>query len=90
VLRFWFEGLKTFEFCYKDVDLSKILVEAGPDIHLRSNKGNTPLIWYSYSGYLEGIQYLVSLGAVVNAKNQMVKPLIILQKNSLILTCWNT
>ncbi len=53
----------------KDVDLSKILVEAGADIHLRSNKGNTPLIFYSYSGYIEGIQYLVSLGASVNAKN---------------------
>ena len=52
-----------------DVDLSKILVAAGADIHLRSNKGNTPLIFYSYSGYIEGIQYLVSLGATVNAKN---------------------
>ena len=53
----------------KDVDISKILVEAGADIHHRSNKGNTPLIFYSYSGYIEGIQYLVSLGASVNAKN---------------------
>jgi len=53
----------------KDVDLSKILVEAGADINLRSNKGNTPLIFYSYSGYIEGIQYLFSLGASVNAKN---------------------
>lgn len=53
----------------KDVDLSKILVEAGADINQRSNKGNTPLIFYSYSGYIEGIQYLVSLGASVNARN---------------------
>ena len=53
----------------KDVELSKILVAAGADIDLRSKKGNTPLIFYSYSDYIEGIQYLVSLGASVNAKN---------------------
>jgi len=53
----------------KDVDLSKILVEAGADINHRSNRGNTPLIFYSYSAYTEGIQYLVSLGASVNAIN---------------------
>jgi len=53
----------------KTVDLSEVLVEAGADIHHRSKKGNTPLIFYSYSGYIEGIQYLFSLGANVNAKN---------------------
>lgn len=53
----------------KEVEIAKILVEAGADIHLKSKKGNTPLIWYSYSGYMEGIQYLVSIGASVNIKN---------------------
>lgn len=53
----------------KEADLLKILIDAGADISQRSNKGNTLLIWYSYSGYLEGIQYLVSLGSPVNAKN---------------------
>jgi len=53
----------------KDLDLIKVLTESGADINHRSNKGNTPLIWYSYSGYLEGIQLLFSLGADVNAKN---------------------
>lgn len=53
----------------KTVNLSKILVKAGADIHHRSKKGNTPLMFYSYSGYTDGIKYLVSLGASVNAKN---------------------
>ncbi len=53
----------------KEIELITLLIEAGADIHHRSNKGNTLLIWYSYSGYLEGIQYIVSLGADVNAIN---------------------
>ncbi len=53
----------------KEIELIKVLIVAGADIHHRSNKGNTVLIWYSYSGYLEGIQYIVSLGADVNAIN---------------------
>lgn len=54
----------------KEVELTKILVEAGANINVRSNKyDSTPLTWYAYSGYLEGIQYMVSLGADINAKN---------------------
>ncbi len=53
----------------KEIELIKALVEAGADIHHKSNKGNTLIIWYSYSGYLEGIQYVVSLGADVSIIN---------------------
>jgi len=53
----------------KNLDLSRILIEAGANINQRSYKGNTPLMFYSYSGYIKGIQYLVSLGASVNEKN---------------------
>ena len=53
----------------KEIELIKVLIVAGADIHHRSNKGNTLLIWYSYSGYLKGIQYIVSLGADVNVMN---------------------
>lgn len=53
----------------KEIDLIKMLNDAGADLNQRSHKGNTLLIWYSYSGYIEGIQYLLSLGADVNAKN---------------------
>jgi len=54
----------------KEIDLLKVLVENGADIHHRTKRGNTLLMWYSYSGYLEGIQYLISLGTDVNAKNK--------------------
>jgi hypothetical protein len=53
----------------KDIELTRILVEAGADINQTSYKGNTPLLFYSYSGYTEGIRYLVSLGASVNETN---------------------
>jgi ankyrin repeat protein len=54
----------------KEMDVLKTLIQSGADIHFKCNgHGNTPLIWYSYSGYLEGVQYLVSLGADVNSKN---------------------
>ena len=53
----------------KDIILAKILVESGADIHAKSNKGNTLLMWYSYSGYIDGVRYLVGLGADANIKN---------------------
>jgi len=53
----------------KDIDLIKILVEAGADILHTTRKGNTTIIWYAYSGYIEAIKYMVSLGVDVNAKN---------------------
>ncbi len=53
----------------KEIEALKVLIEAGADIHHKGNKGNTLLMWYSYSGYLEGIKYLVSLGVNVNAVN---------------------
>jgi TPR repeat protein len=54
----------------KEVELTKILVNAGADISLKSNGGNTALMWYAYSGYLDGIKYLVSQGADIKIKNR--------------------
>lgn len=54
----------------KDIDLIKVLVEAGADIMHRTKKGNTTVMWYTYSGYMEAIEYMISLGVDVNAKNE--------------------
>lgn len=54
----------------KEIKSIKILVEAGADINIKSlNRGNTPMIWYSYSGYIDGVRYLISLEAEINVKN---------------------
>ncbi|MBW2710116.1 MAG: hypothetical protein JRD04_12830 [Deltaproteobacteria bacterium] len=53
----------------KEVNIVKILLAAGTDINARDEEGNTLLIWYSYSGYLEGIQFLVKRGIDINACN---------------------
>jgi hypothetical protein len=53
----------------QDVAVAKLLVDAGANVNARSKKGNTPLIWHTYSNYPEGIRFLVSKGANINAVN---------------------
>jgi len=53
----------------KELPTAKILFAAGNDINIRNEKGNTLLIWWTYSGYLEGIKYLVEHGGNINACN---------------------
>lgn len=53
----------------KEINLIILLVKAGANINLQSSKGNTALMWFAYSGYLDGIKYLVSQGAGIKAKN---------------------
>jgi hypothetical protein len=53
----------------KEVSIAGMLLEAKADIEARSAKGNTLFLWYTYSGYLDGIKFLVSKGADVNACN---------------------
>lgn len=54
---------------HKEVEDAKILVEAGADINAKSNNDSTLLLWYTYSGYMEGVKYMVSLGIDENIKN---------------------
>ena len=54
----------------RDIHLVQILIDAGADINARSTDGNTPFMWYCYSGYLEGMTYLVQQGADVNTCNR--------------------
>ena len=53
----------------QEAAVARLLVAAGADVNAVSHQGNTPIIWYAYSNYLEGIKYLVSAGADINAVN---------------------
>jgi len=53
----------------KEVAMATLLLDAGADINAISDAGNTALLWYTYSGYLDGIKLLVSKGADINICN---------------------
>ncbi len=54
---------------FQEVPVAKLLVAAGANVNAQSDKGNTPMIWFAYSNYLEGIRYLVSVGADIQVVN---------------------
>lgn len=54
---------------FQEVPIARLLVAAGANVNARSLKGNTPLIWFAYSSYLEGIEYLLSVNADLHAVN---------------------
>ena len=54
----------------KELPLTRMLVEAGADIHATSDKGNSIVMWYTYSGYLEGVKYFIGQGVDVNHVNE--------------------
>ncbi len=53
----------------KSKETALVLIAAGADLGARSKKGNTPLIWYTYNNYLEGIRLLLDRGANINVCN---------------------
>ena len=53
----------------KEIEIAEILLDAGIDIDSRDEKGNTLLNWYTHSGYLEGIEFLVKRGIDIHACN---------------------
>ncbi len=54
----------------KEIDQARLLIAAGADIDAQSSDGNTPFIWYCYSGYLPGLKLLISHGADYKHCNQ--------------------
>jgi ankyrin repeat protein len=54
----------------KELPLARMLVEAGADIHATSDKGNSIVMWYTYSGYLKGVKYFLKQGVDVNHVNE--------------------
>ncbi|TVT51837.1 MAG: hypothetical protein FHK82_14800 [Sedimenticola thiotaurini] len=53
----------------KDIAIAELLLDSGADINHQSRDGNTPLIYYTYSGYLDGIKLLINRGADVGICN---------------------
>ena len=54
---------------FQELPITRLLVASGADVNARSHRGNTPMIWFAYSNYLEGVQYLVSAGADIHTVN---------------------
>jgi uncharacterized protein len=59
----------------------RLLVAAGANVNAQSDQGNTPIIWFAYSSYLEGIRYLVSVGAKIDAVNHDRKTVLDVAEN---------
>lgn len=55
---------------FQNKDIAELLLSGGADVNALSQEGNTPLIWYAYSGYLDGAELLLSNGADINARNK--------------------
>ena len=51
-----------------DVEIFKVLVDAGAEINTRDNKGFSPLHKTAYAGKIEATHYLISKGADINIK----------------------
>lgn len=50
-----------------DVEVMRVLLDAGADINATIKDGETALIWAAHSGHVEGLKYLLRRGANVNA-----------------------
>ncbi len=55
---------------FHKVETAKIIVDAGADINFKGKNGNTPLMWYAYNGYWDGIKFLLDNGADINVINE--------------------
>lgn len=54
---------------FHEVAIARLLYKAGADIHIKAKKGITPLMWYTYSNYLDGVKFLITNGAHINTIN---------------------
>jgi hypothetical protein len=67
-------NLKDYDFemtpiYFHSVVIAQLLHKAGADVNARAKKGITPLMWYTYSNYIDGIKFLIANGAHVNIVN---------------------
>ena len=54
---------------FQEGAIMELLVRAGADVNAISDDGNTPLLWYTYSNYREGIRFLIQNGATTTHQN---------------------
>lgn len=54
---------------FQKVEIAQLLRKAGAEVNARAKKGITPLMWYTYSNYVEGLKFLIANGAHVNIVN---------------------
>ena len=54
---------------FHKVAIAKLLHKAGADVNARAKKGITPLMWYTYSNYVDGLKFLIANGAQINIVN---------------------
>jgi ankyrin repeat protein len=66
---FWEQPLLLTAARKGDAAFVRVLIEAGADIHVRSNTGETPLMAAVRHGHEENIKYLLSKGANAALKN---------------------
>ena len=54
---------------FHKVAIAKLLHKAGADVNVRAKKSITPLMWYTYSNYVDGLKFLIANGAQINIVN---------------------
>ncbi len=52
-----------------EIEVVKLLLEAGADVNHQSKKGNTALMYASHNGHIEVVKLLLEAGAVADIQN---------------------
>ena len=65
-----YKGETPLFFAVKDSHYVKLLIDAGVDVNIRSDKGLSPLHFAAYFGNLKSVKFLIEAGAELNVKDQ--------------------
>jgi ankyrin repeat protein len=77
-----YEGrFPTYDLINVQLELVKLLIEAGANVNAKNIYGNTALIYASFAGQLKLIKYLISVGADINIKNNTGNNVLMIASN---------